>query len=366
MMSYDVVIIGGGIAGLSAAAFLSDTAKVAVIEAEPHLGYHSTGRSAAIFIRNYGNDTLRALNAVAAQFFETDTQVLTDPVLSPRGELLIAKPDELGAIDAYCDGATGLERLSAAEACELVPILNPAGFSAAVYEPDAQDIDVDRLLQRYAAVTRANGGQIVTGQPVQMIEKSGDVWMVTTNQATYQAPVVINAAGAWGDHIGQMAGLRPLGLQPYRRSAVIMAIPDTMTCTHWPLFGSIQEEWYAKPDAGRLMISPADADPIDAQDVYPDDLVLAQGLDRFERATTISVTRPLRSWAGLRSFLPDHTPAVGFDPAANGFFWLIGQGGYGVQTSPALGQLTRDLVLGHRAAVADQIVAALAPDRFCG
>ncbi len=364
MMSYDVIVIGGGIAGLSAAAFLSEAAKVAVIEAEPHIGYHSTGRSAAIFIRNYGNETLRALNDVAARFFETDTQTLTDPVLSPRGELLIAKPDELDALDAYCAGATGLERLNAQEACDLVPILNPELISAAVYEPDAQDIDVDRLLQRYAAVMRANGGQIITGQPVQGMAKMGAIWTITTDLDRYQAPVIINASGAWGDHIGQMAGLRPLGLQPYRRSAVIMAVPDKMTCAHWPLFGSINEDWYAKPDAGRLMISPADADPIAPQDAYPDDLVLAQGLYRFEQATTIPVTRPLRSWAGLRSFLPDHTPAVGFDPEVGGFFWLIGQGGYGVQTSPALGQLTRDLVLAQTSVLSEPIIAALSPNRF--
>jgi len=364
MMTYDVIIIGGGIAGLSAAAFLSETAKVAVLEAEPHLGYHSTGRSAAIFIRNYGNDTLRALNDVAASFFETDTRVLKDRVLSPRGELLIAKADELDAIDTYCDGATGLQRLVPQEACELVPILNPDSFAAAVFEQDAQDIDVDRLLQSYVSYLRAQQGQILTDQRVQNIAKSDVIWTVSTDQDSYQAPIVVNAAGAWGDHIGEMAGLRPLGLQPYRRSAVIMAVPDTLGCKNWPLFGSIQEDWYAKPDAGRLMISPADQDPVAAQDVYPDDMVLAEGLYRFEQATTLPVTRPLRSWAGLRSFLPDRTPAVGFDSVAPGFFWLIGQGGYGVQTSPALGKLTRDLIVSKQSQIPDCAISALAPDRF--
>lgn len=360
----DIIIIGGGIAGLSAAAFLSADTNVTVIEAEPHLGYHSTGRSAAIFIRNYGNATLRALNAVAADFFDRPNEMWDAPILTPRGELLVAREDEMDALVAYEQGSTGLQRLETAEVADLVPILRTDDIVAAIYEPDAQDIDVDRLLQGFASTLRRNGGQVVTKARVIELTRDTGRWIITTANGTFEAPIVINAAGAWGDHIGQMAGLRPLGLQPKRRSAVIMALPDGVSCLNWPVFAPISENWYAKPDAGRLMISPADADPVEAQDIYPDDMVLAEGLDRFERAVTIPVTRPLRSWAGLRSFLPDNTPAVGFDAHADGFFWLIGQGGYGVQTSPALGQFVRDMVVGAHQPWHDTVQTALDPNRI--
>ena len=364
MTQPDVIIIGGGIAGISAAAHLSAEVRVVVIESEAHIGYHSTGRSAAMFIRNYGNAVLRALNAIAAPVLEAPDGISDRSLLSPRGEMLIADEDDLPALEAYADGATGLERLTADEAVALVPILRRDRIAAAILEPDAQDIDVDRMLQGYARLLRDRGGQTETGVPVTGIAHENGVWRVSTPNGTHSAPIVVNAAGAWADRVAQMAGLGGVGLTPMRRSAVLLNAPDGHDIERWPLFASASESWYAKPDAGKLLVSPAEEDPVDPHDAYPDDMVLAEGLYRFEQATTMPITRPTHSWAGLRSFAPDRTPVVGFDPDASGFFWLAGQGGYGVQTAPALSAICARLCLGQPSDLDPAILNALHPERF--
>lgn len=358
----DIIVIGGGIAGISAASRLAPHARVVVLEAETHLATHSTGRSAAIFIRNYGNATLRALNAVA--FPQLEGVLLGDSVLSPRGELLLYGEDDQDHLAAYLEGASGVERLTAKEAQALVPPLKDGAFSGAVYEADAQDIDVDRLLQGCARQARAAGAKIVTSAPVTALERTKGVWQVTTQEETHTAPIVINAAGAWADRVAALAGMPGIGLRPTRRSAVIMGVPADMDVRRWPLFGSIAEDWYAKPDGARLLISPADEDPVEPQDAWADDMVLAEGLYRFEQMVDIPVIRPSHSWAGLRSFVADHTPVCGFDPAAEGFFWLAGQGGYGVQTSPALAILTERLITGAEPDLPLSAIAALSPERL--
>ncbi|AML52051.1 NAD(P)/FAD-dependent oxidoreductase [Falsihalocynthiibacter arcticus] len=364
MTQPDIIVIGGGIAGASAAAMLAKDARVVLIEAEPQLGYHSTGRSAAIFIRNYGNAVLRALNAASAPVLETPSEMWDTSLLSPRGQMLIAQESETAVLEAYSEGATGLERLTAAEAVALVPILRPERIAAAVIEWDAQDIDVDRMLQGYARLLRNRGGETVTGAPVTGITRSKGSWQVTTHNGTWSAPIVINAAGAWADIVAGMAGLAPIGLMPMRRSAVLLKAPDGHKIDNWPLFASASESWYAKPDAGCLFVSPADEDPVEPHDAWPDDMVLAEGLDRFEQAVTIPITRPTHSWAGLRNFVADRTPVVGFDPTAEGFFWLAGQGGYGVQTAPALATICAAQCLELRSPMDDNILDALSPDRF--
>lgn len=363
MSQSDILVIGGGIAGISAAAELSRDARVTVLEAEAQPGYHATGRSAAIFIRNYGNATLKALNALSYPALSGD--LLGESVLSPRGELLVAQESELDAVEDYMADTSGVERLSAAEAQALVPVLRKDRIAAALYEADAQDIDVDRLLQGCLRLLRARGGALLTRQPVQRLSRRNGLWRVETGDRTHSAPVLVNAAGAWADHIAAMAGVARIGLQPKRRSALIMRLPPRDDDPgHWPLFGSVAETWYAKPDPGGLMISPADADPVEAQDIHPDDMVLAEGLDRFERMVDLPITRPTHSWAGLRSFVQDKTPVVGFAPEFEGFFWLAGQGGYGVQTSPALARVTRALCTGGAEGIAPALRAALAPDRL--
>ena len=362
--SRDVIVIGGGIAGISAAAEIAADARVLVLEGEAHPGYHSTGRSAAIFIRNYGNTTLRALNAAAEPVFLAPEGISDSPLLSPRGEMLVATGDELDVLECYIAGGEGLERLSAAQAVELVPILRPDAIAGAVIERGARDIDVERMLQGYARLLRARGGQIETRAQVSGLRRDGDHWQVTAGSETYRAPVVVNAAGAWADDLARLAGVAPMRIQPMRRSAAILPAPEGLDVSGWPLFGSVAETWYAKPEAGKLMVSPADEDPVDPHDAWPDDMVLAEGLHRYEQAVTVPVTRVERSWAGLRSFAPDRTPVAGFAPDAPGFFWLAGQGGYGVQTAPALALHAAALVTGAASALAPDIVSALSPGRF--
>lgn len=361
----DIIVIGGGIAGVSAAAELAASANVVLLEGEPQLGYHSTGRSAAVFIRNYGNATLRALNAASAPLLEQPPEGVSDhSLLSPRGELMIATEDELDALEAYCAGASGIEALTPSQAVDMVPILRPDRISAAAIEHDAQNIDVDRMVQGYARLLKSRGGQVITGQPVSAISRQGAEWQVSFGDTALTAPVVVNAAGAWADQVAALAGVAPAGIQPFRRSAAILPAPLGHDLEHWPVVVSASESWYAKPDAGKLMVSPADEDPVDPHDAWVDDMVLAAGLHRFEQAVTYQVTRVEHSWAGLRSFAADRSPVVGFAPDAAGFFWLAGQGGYGVQTAPALSRLATALVTGAQPALDAATLSALSPERF--
>jgi len=364
MITADVIIIGGGIAGISAGACLARHMSVLVLEGETRIGYHATGRSAAILIQNYGNDTLRALNKASAPFLAAPDQVSDASLLSPRGEMLLAGEDELDALDSYVAGSTGMESLTARQACELVPILRPERIVRAAIEWDAQDIDVDRMLTGYARLLRHRGGRVETDVRVAGIARDGDLWTVTSERDSYAAPVLVNAAGAWASLVGEMAGASPVPLAPLRRSAAILPAPDGHDIARWPLFAPATEAWYAKPEAGKLMVSPADEDPVDPHDAWADDMVLAEGLDRFERDVAYAVTRVEASWAGLRTFAPDRTPVVGMDPKADGFFWLAGQGGYGVQTAPALSTLTADLISGGTPALPAPVVEALSPVRF--
>ncbi|MDF0601854.1 FAD-binding oxidoreductase [Psychromarinibacter sp. C21-152] len=365
MTTADVIVIGGGIAGISAAARIAERGMtVVVLEGEDQLGYHSTGRSAAIFIRNYGNATLRALNAAAAPFMEAPEGVSETSLLSPRGELLVATEDEMPALDKYAAGSSGLDRLTPDEAVDLVPILRREAIAGAVIERDAQDIDVDRMLSGFAKMLRRAGGEIRTGAQVRRMRHGDGLWKVETRRDRLAAPVVVNAAGAWAADVAHLAGAKPIPLQALRRSAAILPAPDGHDVSAWPLFGSAAENWYAKPEAGKLMVSPADEDEVDPHDAWADDMVLAEGLDRYERAVTVPLTRVETSWAGLRTFANDRTPLVGFDAWEPGFFWLAGQGGYGVQTAPALAALTAALVAGEAPALAPDVVTALDPSRL--
>ncbi|WP_113910767.1 NAD(P)/FAD-dependent oxidoreductase [Roseovarius dicentrarchi] len=362
----DIIVIGGGIAGISAAAELSADARVLVLEGESQTGYHSTGRSAAVYIRNYGNSVLRAINALSEPTLTQPDGISDHSLLSPRGELLLASEDELPQLEAYAAGATGLEDMTGADCAKMVPILRLERIAGALYESSAQSIDVDRMLQGYARLLRSRGGKIVTGARVSTISRREGVWQVETGAGVFAAPTLINAGGAWADEIASLAGVGRVGLQPMRRSAALLRLPDEYDVESWPLFATVAETWYAKPDAGRLMVSPADEDPVDPHDAWPDDMVLAEGLDRYEQAVTVPVTRVENSWAGLRTFAPDRTPVVGFAPDADGFFWLAGQGGYGVQTAPALAQTVAALIGSRSPDLPEAVLTAMAPGRFAG
>lgn len=358
----DVVIIGGGIAGVSAAARLSAHLSVVVVEMEGHLAYHSTGRSAAMFIRNYGPPAVRALNRLAEPFYRNPEGFSDTPLLSPRGEMTLDCGDDDAAFAAYCEGSLGLEHLTGEEACRLVPILKPDAVRQAVYEPDASDIDVHQLMSSFTLMARDNGARINTHHQARTLTSNHGGWAVETTGGVYHAAMVVNAAGAWADDVARRAGVQPMMITPKRRSAVL--VPMTEECSSWPLTVPATESWYIRPDNGRLMISPADEDPVEAQDIQPDDMVLAEGVHRFEQATTMTVKRIEHRWAGLRSFPPDKNPVVGFAPDAEGFFWLAGQGGYGIQTSPALSQLTAELVTGQTPTCDAATLSLLSPVRF--
>ena len=359
----DFLIIGGGIAGISAGARLSADASVTVLEMEKSIGFHSTGRSAAMIIRNYGNATLRALNAASYPFLENPEGVSDHSLLSPRGELMVANETEMPALDAYCDGGIGIERLTGKEAAEIVPILRVDQIAGAAMERDAQEIDVDRMLQGFAKMLRRNGGQVVHDAAATAITRKNGIWHVVTKQGEFSAPVLINAAGGWADIIAKMAGVAPKGIQPMRRSAALIPPPDGHDISKWPLFVSAAESWYAKPESGQLMISPADEDHVEPHDVWAEDMVLAEGIERYQQMVTTPVTRITHTWAGMRSFAPDRTLVVGFTPDTDGFFWLAGQGGYGIQTAAAVSELVADLCLGRDVGLPGQIVTALTPER---
>lgn len=365
MTACDILVVGGGIAGISAAAELAGAAQVTVIEREPHPGMHATGRSAAMLLDDYGNAAIRALTAAGRPFYTApDPELWPVPLLARRGELLLVRPGEEAAAEAELATMRAAAQLTPRDALELVPILDPATFSFAIHTPEGSDIDVDATLQGYLRMLRARGATLKTGAEVTALRRQDGSWRAATTAGEFEAPVVVNAAGAWADSLAALAGLAPIGLRPMRRSAAILPPPAGHVIDGWPLFGSFAEDWYARPMGGKLMVSPAEEHPVEPHDAYAEDMVLAEGLDRYERMVTVPVTRVERSWAGLRSFVADRTPVAGFDPRAEGFFWLAGQGGYGIQTAPALAALAADLVLGRTPALASDTRHSLDPRRL--
>ncbi|MEM9578507.1 MAG: FAD-dependent oxidoreductase [Pseudomonadota bacterium] len=354
-----IVVIGGGIAGVSAAARLSTDADVTLLEGETALAYHASGRSAALIEENYGAPSVQALNRASVEYLAHDN----GGVLSPRGLMIVAREHEKEALRA--DIATlGLSAISVAEAAAMVPILKTDDIRYAAYHADAQDIDTDKLLQGFARQVRQNGGTLLTGQKVRAITRDNGGWQVFTDTADYRCDLLVNAAGAWADEIARCAGIAPMGIIPYRRSMARIAAPGGHDVGTWPLFFGVGESWYAKPDAGALLVSPADEDPVAPHDAWADDMTLAEGLARYQEVVTEEVTRPLATWAGLRSFAPDRTLVLGPEPGAPSFIWCAGQGGYGFQTAPAASQLLAGLVFDRAPGLPAEVVDALKPDRL--
>ncbi|GJL80417.1 MAG: glycerol-3-phosphate dehydrogenase [marine bacterium B5-7] len=378
-----IVVIGGGIAGVGCASFLASHSDVLVLESDSVAGYHSTSRSAAIFIPSYGNHVIQALTAQSQPYLDTPPSALaTGSFLSPRGELLLSMEDEVERFEQLLIEAPHIRELSLDEALTRVPILNRQRFVRACIEENARDIDVDRLLQCWQRKLKSAGGVIETSRSVTALEQHNNGWRLQTTKGPVDAEIVVNAAGAWADTVAGMAGLDPLGLTACRRSAALLPVPQGYCVNDWPLFGSISENWYAKPMSGKLMVSPADEDPVEPHDAFADDMVLAEGLYRFEQAVTVPVTRVEHNWAGLRTFARDRVPVVGEDPRKAGFFWLAGQGGYGVQTAPALSRLAATVLLeslqgfklsdidepdnGFDTAIDPELVRSLDPGRLIG
>jgi glycine/D-amino acid oxidase-like deaminating enzyme len=277
--------------------------------------------------------------------------------------MILGGPDD-GAAFEHDAKTMHLTHVTLDEARGMVPILNPAAVTRAAYSAEAWDIDTDRLLQGFAREARAGGAQIVTGARVGAITRTGTGWHVVWPGGEARARLLVNAAGAWVDDVAKMAGIAPLGFTPNRRSMARLPAPGGYDVSRWPMIFGAGETWYAKPDAGALIVSPAEEHPQPPHDAFADDMVLAEGLARYEAMVTEPVTRLLANWAGLRTFSPDRVPVIGHAPADPGFFWLGGQGGYGFQSSAAAARLTADLIGGRAPQMAPALVAALSPARF--
>jgi len=350
METCDVLIVGAGIAGASAAHEVSRSARVVLLEMEGQPGYHTTGRSAAMFIESYGNAVIRRLTSAGRAFFENPPDGFGEhPLLSPRGTLFLARPDQLASIETMMAEAADtavIERLTPAEVVALNPAVREDYLAAGLYDAAAEDVDVAALHAGYLRGTKARGGNLVTRAEVIALRREAGLWIAETRAGAFAAPVVVNAAGAWCDAVAALAGVAPVGLVPKRRTAFTFDPPDGMDPARWPATIDVDEQFFFKNEGGRIMGSPADETPSEPCDAQPEELDIAIGIDRIERATRLTVRRLASKRAGLRSFVRDKTPVAGFDARTEGFFWLAGQGGYGIQTSPALGRVTAALLAG--------------------
>ncbi len=369
----DVIVIGAGIAGASAAFEIAKFAKVVVLEMERQPGYHTTGRSAALFTELYGNKIVRTLTSAGREFFESPPEFFGEfPLTSPRGTLFIAREDQLAslgnAMPEESGASSGIRKLDEIEVRKLIPALRRDSVAAGVHEPDSRDIDVNAVHMGYLAGLRLRGGILSVNSQAVAIGRIKDVWRVDAGNERFEAPILVNASGAWCDAIAELAGVAPVGLTPKRRTAFVFEPPKNYDVDHWPAAIDIDEEFYFKPDAGMLLGSPADETPTAPCDAQPEEIDVATGIFRIENATDFSIRRPKRTWAGLRTFSKDKTPVVGMDPEEPGFFWLAAQGGFGIQTSPALARAAAGLIC-RNALPTDLEMrgldkGSLAPDRF--
>lgn len=351
MQTCDFIVIGAGIAGASTAYFLAPHGRTVVLERESQPGYHSTGRSAALFSETYGGEQVRILSRASRPFLAHPPEGFADtPILTPRGALMVGRPGDEALIDRELAAMQRIvpdtRRLEAAQAIACVPVLRPETTGPAILEPGACDIDVHTLHQGFLRGLRRQGGEWVCDAPVDRIQYSAGRWTVVAGERQWSAPVLINAAGAWADEIARLAGVRPIGLQPKRRSAFTFTAPEGLDTRAWPMVIALDETWYFKPDAGALLGSPANADPVPPHDVQAEELDIATAIHFIETATTLTIRRPTRVWAGLRSFVADGGLVGGPAPDAPSFCWVAAQGGYGIQTCAAMGEACAALARG--------------------
>ena len=344
----DFLVIGGGISGAAAAYELATHGAVILLEAESAPGYHSTGRSAALYTRNFGNPTVRAFNRASLPFLSSPPEGFTEyPLLTPRGALTIGSAEQRAEIDkllAIGAGDQSIVEVSHAHALELAPHLRPEAVTYAAYEVAVLDMDVAAIHQGFLRGLKARGGKLLCDAGVRALDRRDGGWHAATSDGDFTAPVVVNAAGAWADRVAALAGAAPVGLVPKRRTGIIVELPTGMDSRHWPAVDEAGYGSYCKPETGRVMASPGDAEPVEPCDIQPEDLDVALIADWLERNTTIPVRRIARRWAGLRTFVADDSPVCGFDDKVDGFFWLCGQGGYGIMMAESLGRTAASLI----------------------
>lgn len=367
MTGYDVAIIGAGIAGASLAAEIGDARSVLLIEAEAFPGYHSTGRSAAFWSETYGGPAIQPLTTASYDFLATPPAEFSQQgFLAPRGALHIGTSGSRAEADAMLsDFADGAVRIAALEACQIERYLagRRNGWDIALWEPECCDIDVAGLHQAYLRAAKRKGSHLACRAGVRALDYRDGRWQIETQAGQYEAGILVNAAGAWADRIAQLAGMAALDIQPYRRTVLQIEITPAAP-PDLPLVVGLDGSFYFKPDVGgRLWLSPHDEIATPPCDAAPEELEIAMAIARFEEVVDWKIERIERKWAGLRSFAPDRKPVIGRDPAHDGFFWLAGQGGFGIQTAPAAARLAADLLLGR---TADPRLSSLAyaPDRL--
>jgi D-arginine dehydrogenase len=366
----DVVVIGGGIAGVSAAAALASTHSVQLLEQEGVLAFHTTGRSAATYYGNLAADAIRPLTRASKDLLFDPPDPFQGPLVARRGLLTVARSDQVQALDELAASAarygTPASLLDAEAAVELHPLLRRGYLTAALWEPDAWDIDVAALRQGFVRAAKSRGAVITTGAPVRALERVGECWRVTSDAVEVEAPVVVNAAGAWGDEIATLAGIPRVGLRPLRRTAFM--VPGDTAHAELPFVVDANEDFYFRPDGPQFLCSPAEEEPEAPGDPRPREEDVALAIERINAATNLAIRTVRSQWTGLRTFSPDRAMVIGFEPARSGFFWLVGQGGTGIQTAPAVAELAASLVRGDdlpaALATAGVEVAALSPDRY--
>lgn len=375
MQACDVLIIGAGIAGASLAWRLAQGGRRVVwLEREAQPGMHSTGRSAAMYMESYGPPGVRALTRAGRDFYLNPPPGFADvPLMTPRRALFVATAEQH---DALVDMArtlqasgTRLTLLNEERIIRMAPALRPGLFPEALLDDSGFDMNVDALLQGFVRGARQGGAPLMTGAEAVSAARHNGGWRVVLSTGdTVQAAVVVNAAGAWADAVGALFGARPIGLEPRRRSAFTFRPPADVDWAATAMVCDIDEQWYFKPDAGQMLGSPANADPVPPHDVQPEEFDIALGIHRIQEATTFTIARPTATWAGLRSFVPDGEIVIGFDPVQPGLFWLAAQGGYGIQSAAGASLLAASLIDGAPLpeALARHGVdpAVVAPDRL--
>ncbi|MGD9897203.1 MAG: NAD(P)/FAD-dependent oxidoreductase [Candidatus Methylacidiphilaceae bacterium] len=373
----EILVVGGGIGGLTTAFHLAHKGRsVLLLEREQRIGYHSTGRSAVFFRGSHGRAAVRALCRASRPFFEHPPEVLPEQakLASPRDALFVSSIVDLPTLASFVEevaaGGTSIERLSPEEACARVPLLRRAFVGGAALEPGGMDIDLPTLLRVLQEGVHRRGGSIRLGAGVQDVERSGSLWRVRTPTGDFAAPILVNAAGAWCDEIARAAGAAPIGIVPKRRTVMTFRAESPAVIARWPMVLEVKERFYFRPWGSEILASPADQTPIPPCDVQPEEADCRILLQRLADATTLPLDRAsvVRRWAGLRSFVPDECPVIGWDPELPGFFWTAALGGFGIETSPAVGSIAAALLTGEPfpSHVADQGVSerAFSPSRL--
>jgi D-arginine dehydrogenase len=368
----DFLVVGGGVAGASAGYFLAASGRVTLLEMESAPGYHSTGRSAALFTEYYGGPAVRALTAASRAFLTDPPEGFAGgPLVTPRGVVALGpKGAEATFERVLAEGLTAptpVREIGPEEVRRRCPVVRDGWYARAMLKPAAMDIDVDLLHQGFLRGIRARGGKVITSAKVRRLERRAGRWHAATDAGDFAAPVVVDAAGAWADEVATLAGVAPVGLTPLRRTALIVDPPDGVNVAGWPMVADVTDTFYVKPESGRLLISPLDQTPVPPGDARPDDVDVALAIERVQEATTLAIRSVKHAWAGLRTAAPDDTPVIGTATDAEGFVWLAGLSGYGVQSSPATGRIAAHAATGTPPTSADIPgidLTRIAPERF--